>query len=364
MSTLKRKQTESVSPPVTIRSIRRRHFSDIMSLNQSNTTEDSAADAGATVTVTEGQEEPPQFQYGFLGFPQGLPPQCLPQINLRTEAGGDIDLTLAINHLLASPAFTTALAGALVPLLSPGLSASITADVNATVLAAVQSATQPLKDEIKLLTGRVASNERCISQLTTENASLSNRVQELENTVVGLEERLEENFSSLDCGLEELEQYGRRNSLRFHNVTLPATSDSDNAIVALCKDKLDVTITTDDICRSHPIGGPNKFDKYQVICRFRNWKIKNKIFTSKRALKGNDDHIFITEDLTAFRQGVVSEMLKAKRANRLHSFWTNDGRMFMKVTAKGYVHRVESIDHLRNLVPPSDEYMYEKSEDM
>ena len=254
--------------------------------------------------------------------------------------------------------------GALVPLLSPGLSASITADVNATVLAAVQSATQPLKDEIKLLTGHVASNERCISQLTTENASLSNRVQELENTVVGLEERLEENFSSLDCGLEELEQYGRRNSLRFHNVTLPATSDSDNAIVALCKDKLDVTITTDDICRSHPIGGPNKFDKYQVICRFRNWKIKNKIFTSKRALKGNDDHIFITEDLTAFRQGVVSEMLKAKRANRLHSFWTNDGRMFMKVTAKGYVHRVESIDHLRNLVPPSDEYMYEESEDM
>ena len=132
-----------------------------------------------------------------MDLPQGLPPQCFPQINLRIEAGGDIDLTLAINHLLASPAFTTVMAGALVPLLSPGLSASIMADVNANVLAAVQSATQPLKDEIKLLTGRVVSNQRSIFQRTAENASRSNQVQELENkvTVINLEENLEENFS-------------------------------------------------------------------------------------------------------------------------------------------------------------------------
>ena len=100
---------------------------------------------------------------------------------------------------------------------------------------------------------------------------------------------------NLDCGLEQLEQYGRRNSLRFHYVPLESESvDTDDAIANLFTIKVGVSITADDICRSHRIGRANRFGSYQVICRFRNWKPKNKMFTNKRKLKDNDDHTFIT----------------------------------------------------------------------
>ena len=81
----------------------------------------NATDATKAVTGVPEQEEGPQLQFGFFGIPQ----VTLPQINLRTESGGDLDLTYAISHLLANPAFTTALAESLVPLITPALSASL-----------------------------------------------------------------------------------------------------------------------------------------------------------------------------------------------------------------------------------------------
>ena len=351
MSALKRKQTDTVSPPATIRSIRRRHQTETMSQNKA-IGNSNATDATEAVTGVPEQEEGPQLQFGFFGIPQ----VTLPQINLRTESGGDLDLTYAISHLLANPAFTTALAESLVPLITPALSASLTTDVNATVTLAVQKATLPLKQEVSRLTKRVEANESVIAKLSEENSDLTARVQSLESTVEELEYNIEENYCTLESGLEELEQYGRRNSLRFHNVKLPYNTDSDDAIVKLCAEKLNVEIEKDDICRSHPIGNENRRGNYQVICRFRNWKIKNTIFSNKSQLKDDPDRIFITEDLTSFRQEIVAEMVKAKRAHKIHSFWTNDGRIFMKVTESGYVHRVESLDHLRHLAPPSDEY--------
>ena len=51
----------------------------------------------------------------------------------------------------------------------------------------------------------------------------------------------------------------------------------------------------------------------------------------------------------------MSEMLKAERAGKIHAFWSTDGRLFMKVTGSGFKHRVDSIDELNYLVPPSDD---------
>ena len=144
---------------------------------------------------------------------------------------------------------------------------------------------------------------------------------------------LDNHCVSLDCGLE---QYGRRNSLRFHNVPLESESvDTDDAIANLFTIKLGVSITADDICRSHRIGSANRFGNYQVICRFRNWELK-KVFTNKRKLKDNDDHTFITEDINKYRQEIVSEMLKAKRAGKIHAFLSTDGRLCCNPYCKNY----------------------------
>ena len=50
----------------------------------------------------------------------------------------------------------------------------------------------------------------------------------------------------------------------------------------------------------------------------------------KKNLKNNKDNIFITKDLTKFRQSIIKELNTQKKAKTLNSFWTFDGRIFAK----------------------------------
>ena len=40
----------------------------------------------------------------------------------------------------------------------------------------------------------------------------------------------------------------------------------------------------------------------------------------------SEDNIFITEDLTRYRQSIVGALADAKRAGYIDTYWTNDGR--------------------------------------
>ena len=126
-------------------------------------------------------------------------------------------------------------------------------------------------------------------------------------------------------------------------------ADTDDIVVDICKNKLKVDITKDDINRSHPVGKP-KHGKSQIICRLRNWKVKNAIYKMKKELKGDPDRIFITEDLTMYRQSVITEISKAKRSGRVKSFWTNDGRIFLKLTENGPKHLIKCHEDFDDLI--------------
>jgi len=114
--------------------------------------------------------------------------------------------------------------------------------------------------------------------------------------------------SSLNKNIDDFKQYGRRNSLRFHNVPASSeqVSDTDSVIINLCKEKLNVEISENYINRSHILGCVNREGKVLIISRFRNWKIKNKIYRTKTKLKGNTNKSFITEDLTIYRRSLVA----------------------------------------------------------
>ena len=114
--------------------------------------------------------------------------------------------------------------------------------------------------------------------------------------------KLIERVSDLEFGLEDLEQYGRT-SLRFHNVPRENCADETDSVVAKFCQEMGVNINTDDINRSHPISRPigrPRNNKRQIICRFRNWKIKNKIYSAKNQLKSNSSNIFVTKDSTKY----------------------------------------------------------------
>ena len=231
------------------------------------------------------------------------------------------DLTQMVMQSMSHPEFLDTFAPIVASVLSPLINQSI------------QKAMQPLEAKVDYQQSQITSQQSQITALQTANKNLACRVDKLQRTVDELTELdLANSVPALEDGLDELEQYGRRNSLRFHNVTIPeGEKDTDKVIVQLCQETLNVTITSDDICRSHPIGRPNRKGKSQVICRFRNWKIKNSIYSVKKELKGNDDNIFITEDLTQYRQSIVGALADAKRAGYIDTYWTTDGRSFCKV---------------------------------
>lgn len=126
-----------------------------------------------------------------------------------------------------------------------------------------------------------------------------------DNTVLSSKcKNLEEKVESLQDQLEELVLYGRRNSLRFHNVDLSEREQkfTDPKIIDMCNSHMNTDISHDDIFRSHIIGKPNKDGKYQVICRFRSWNVENIVYHKKKHLKHNPARLFITEDLTKTRK--------------------------------------------------------------
>ena len=155
--------------------------------------------------------------------------------------------------------------------------------ITSAVAEAVSNALKPLIDMIQ-------SQGETITCLQQDNTTLRQDNANLCKYIIHLSEQT-----------EELEQYGRRTSLRFHNVPMRDIDKqrTDNIIVDIVKNKMImINFSVDDNNRSHIVGNINQ-GKGQIICRLRNWK--NNIYQLKINLKYNAYHIFVTEDLTKHR---------------------------------------------------------------
>ena len=137
--------------------------------------------------------------------------------------------------------------------------------------------------------------------------------------------------------IEGQEQYSRRTSLRFHNIKVPVDErgnvkhpvNTDELILNVCNDKLGIDINLHDIGRSHIIGKV-KDGKSQVIVRFISYRTRNKVYSNKKDLKNHPDKIFITENLTKYRTELVKQLAELKYNGLLYTYWTSDGRIFLK----------------------------------
>ena len=120
--------------------------------------------------------------------------------------------------------------------------------------------------------------------------------------------------------------YGRRTSIRLINMTIPAGQDCEKCVLDLFNTKLGVPITADEIDRCHPLGS-------QVIVKFRHYKSKAAVFKAKSKLKNNPNKIFMTEDLTKTNHSIVQKLLQLRKAKQINGFWTQDAKIYLKVSA-------------------------------
>lgn len=153
-------------------------------------------------------------------------------------------------------------------------------------------------------------------------------------------EILSRKHSDLEWEIDSLEQYGRRNCLLFHNIPEPRLvgkqrENTDNTVLSIIKEKLELDLDTNDFDRSHrlgrkgfiPPGGEQNADGVAtkprpIIVKFISYNVRSEVFRHKRALKGSG--LGITESLTQKRLELYKSV--SKHANVL-TVWTQDGRI-------------------------------------
>ena len=113
----------------------------------------------------------------------------------------------------------------------------------------------------------------------------------------------------------------------IHGLTETKTEDTDEMVLDVINNKLNIEMSQISIDRSHRLGkrkGPGQKLR-AIIVKFTGYKGRHHVFRNKNPLKGTS--ISVTESLT------VKRMEHLKKAREQHGFgnvWTLDGKIMFK----------------------------------
>ena len=157
---------------------------------------------------------------------------------------------------------------------------------------------------------------------------------------------LETEVCNLSWGLNDLEQYGCRQSIRLNNAPLPNEPDCEKVVLDVinCTLSDEKKITPTDIHRCQPLGKPNRFNNRQIIIRFFSYKVKAKVYAARINLSS----VFLSKDFTSRNQQLINELISLKKAIRINKFWSIDGKIFAKAHKSQPKTRINTWDDIVN----------------
>lgn len=196
------------------------------------------------------------------------------------------------------------------------------------------------------------SNENFKRQL----GALDDRVKVIESLKADVE-ALRGKAERAESVMEELQQYGRRNGLRISNVPLgdiavvkrgsKDVKDTLSYALNLFSTRLHIEVSPNAVSRSHIVGKINKEKgTCQILIKFVRYSTRDLIYRAKSKLKSfnNEDmsSIFICEDLTATRFTIIQGLFRFHKAGKVHSYWTQDGRIYYLLKGSDVVYSVQN----------------------
>ena len=195
-----------------------------------------------------------------------------------------------------------------------------------------------------------------VSRLTDKVELLVNRkLEELESKFRGLDEGskqltqkielLERENHQMRDSLDAMEQYSRRNTVRFLGVPCDDGSkmneDMENSLLELVNNNSRVKLDHGHVDRCHPIG-TLKDGKRDFLIQFCNFRHRQELLANRRVLR--ESGVNVVEDLTRNRY----QILKSARAMfGGKNVWTLDGVVNCRVQSKKYV--LKTLNHLQAL---------------
>lgn len=192
--------------------------------------------------------------------------------------------------------------------------------------------------------------ETRIFDLEVTNDDLKRKVVSLESKVNRMEDIVKEvgyTAEKAEYGLNELEQYTRKSSIRIFGLHDDEKEKVENTCEKVCdllKTKLEMEIANSDIDIAHRLGRFNNKKNRPVIVKFMCRRKKMECIANRYKLKGT--RTVIKDDLTQINQNVLDV---CNYDERIQKSWTDNGKLYVQLVLDNSIHRIHpgiSIDNL------------------
>ena len=221
-----------------------------------------------------------------------------------------------------------------------------------------------LTEEMAALRSIIESQKRDLDATKTtlvkvkrENKELKKELEAVRKKVTNREEEIEELYDLQD----DLEQYTRKKSLEIHGIPENAYTSTEEAVLKVAE-ALDVPVAPNDIDISHNLYSEGE---KPILVKFVSHKTKTQLYKKRTSLKHvklsdifpnasaativEGKKIFINENLTSFRRGLLNKANEKRRQGMLVSVWTWDGKIFVKTSPEGRPVRIYHYSDLDRL---------------
>ena len=203
-----------------------------------------------------------------------------------------------------------------------------------------------------------------IQSLLREQAKMAvaEAVAAKDNEIAELKEQLRRTNEQLN----DLEQYSRRLCMNISGIPETAGESTDRIVTDLAS-LAGVNITPADIDRSHRIGKPGDGKSRPIIVRFTNFPKRQEFYDARRQLRtprrvsGSTvsaeaaGKTFLSDNLTKQNQHTMYVARKMKKEGKLHSAWTDVGKMKIRLREGGPTKVIRSLEDLYAAADPGRE---------
>lgn len=182
------------------------------------------------------------------------------------------------------------------------------------------------EENLVLILNKLSAVSDDMQGIKTSIDRIEGRISSVVEKLEGITQVVEQHTKDIlltNFSVDSLEQYTRRNNLRFFGLKETDSENVDDIIMQLIQEKLNININLVDIERAHRIGKKSATNVRPVIVKFSSYRMRELVLRARRSLKGSK--IFVHEDLTKYRHDLL---MRAARIFGKGKVWSRDGRIF------------------------------------
>ena len=198
------------------------------------------------------------------------------------------------------------------------------------------SLVEGIKTEMQKLQAKLEEVEGKFLELETQIKSKTDIISTLQTQ----RKRDSQDMSKLKRDVNDAEQYSRRNCVRVYGISENSKEDTDQVMIDLASDKLDIKLERHEIDRSHGVGTPRSSaagaekqpSPRPIIVKFTTYRTRDLVLKRRRKLTGT--RIEIEEDLTTINRTLLNKTKEnVKNNDKPSAAWSSDDKVIALVKA-------------------------------